>query len=235
MLFCRTAWPSDGNGLTNGRSSNLRLRLDPDTFANLQFSETYEPISPGMCTRHGKLQKNIWRRVDEIWIKEIRASARPHTNTPATCLTLNAREYHPGVVVRNDVSVAVLWFVDLQVGVLPRELLTGVNRLQSTKETKVTVKSRRTNIGPRACFGWCSQARWHLAMFWLQMKDCFWNGSSRTLALDSILNPNERLFFEMVLPAYGLAAVLVWKNHHSMDVWVPRFEGKCRNDIWNSV
>lgn len=44
-------------------------------------------------------------------------------------LTLNAGENDPGVVVRDDISVAILWFVHLQVGVLPRELLPGVDRL----------------------------------------------------------------------------------------------------------
>lgn len=51
---------------------------------------------------------------------------REHTHT----LTLNAGEYNPGVIIGNDVSVAVLWFVDLQVGVFPRELLTGVDGLR---------------------------------------------------------------------------------------------------------
>lgn len=49
-------------------------------------------------------------------------------------LTLNAGEYDSGVIIGNDVSIAVLWFVDLQVGVLPCELLTGVDGLQHTKD-----------------------------------------------------------------------------------------------------
>lgn len=48
-------------------------------------------------------------------------------------LTLNAGEYNPGVIIGNDVSVAVLWFVDLQVGVLPCELLTRVDGLKDTR------------------------------------------------------------------------------------------------------
>ena len=48
-------------------------------------------------------------------------------------LTLNAGEDNPGVVVGDDVGVAVLWFVDLQVGVLPGELLSRVNGLQKTQ------------------------------------------------------------------------------------------------------
>ena len=39
------------------------------------------------------------------------------------------------MVVGDDVGVAVLGLVHLQVGVLPRELLPGVNRLQGTGVT----------------------------------------------------------------------------------------------------
>lgn len=35
------------------------------------------------------------------------------------------------MVVGNHVGISVLWFVDLEVGVLPRELLTGVDGLRS--------------------------------------------------------------------------------------------------------
>lgn len=49
-------------------------------------------------------------------------------------LTLNAGEDDPGVVIGDDVGVAVLWFVHLQVGVLPCELLTGVDGLEGTRE-----------------------------------------------------------------------------------------------------
>lgn len=51
-------------------------------------------------------------------------------------LTINAGEHDPGVVVRDDVSIAVLWFVDLQVGILPCELLAGVNRLIETEKKR---------------------------------------------------------------------------------------------------
>lgn len=57
-------------------------------------------------------------------------------------LTLDAGEYNPGVIVGNDVSVAVLWFVDLQVGVLPCELLTRVDGLQ---DTQVKVSAKKTD------------------------------------------------------------------------------------------
>lgn len=57
-------------------------------------------------------------------------------------LTVNAGQHDPGVVVRDDVSVAVLWFVDLQVGILPCELLARVNRLIETKEKTNKQKDR---------------------------------------------------------------------------------------------
>lgn len=68
-----------------------------------------------------------------------------HTNTLA-CLTLNAGEYNPGVIIGNDVSVAVLWFVDLQVGVLPCELLTGVDGLQDAEDKVRTKRKHQQKI-----------------------------------------------------------------------------------------
>lgn len=56
--------------------------------------------------------------------------------------TVDSREQDPGVVVGDDVGVAVLWFVDLQVGVLPGELLTRVDGLWSRGGPVVT--DRRT-------------------------------------------------------------------------------------------
>ncbi len=44
--------------------------------------------------------------------------------------TIDGGEQDSGVIVGDDVCVSVLWFVDLQVGVLPRELLTGIDRLR---------------------------------------------------------------------------------------------------------
>ena len=46
---------------------------------------------------------------------------------PADYLTFNGDQDDPRVVVRDDVSVAVLGLVDLQVGVLPGELLARIN------------------------------------------------------------------------------------------------------------
>lgn len=43
--------------------------------------------------------------------------------------TVNSREQDSGVVVGNHVGISVLWFVDLQVRVLPCELLARVNGL----------------------------------------------------------------------------------------------------------
>ena len=51
------------------------------------------------------------------------------------------------MVVRDNVGVAVLGFVHLQVGVLPRELLTGVNRLQHTSvTTQAKGQSKRNKL-----------------------------------------------------------------------------------------
>lgn len=44
-------------------------------------------------------------------------------------LTIHRCEDDPGVVVGNNICIAVLWLVDLQVGVLPGELLSWINRL----------------------------------------------------------------------------------------------------------
>lgn len=43
------------------------------------------------------------------------------------------------MVVGDDVGVSVLWFVDLQVGVLPGELLTRVDGLWSRRRRVVTL------------------------------------------------------------------------------------------------
>lgn len=56
--------------------------------------------------------------------------------------TVDSREQDPGVVVGDDVGVAVLWFVDLQVGVLPGELLTRVDGLWSRGGPVVTDRRR---------------------------------------------------------------------------------------------
>lgn len=71
------------------------------------------------------------------------------------------------MIIGNDVSVAVLWFVDLQVGVLPCELLTGVDGLQEAKDKdrtkrkhqrKITNEDRAAGLSlfiHSACFGQC--------------------------------------------------------------------------------
>lgn len=55
--------------------------------------------------------------------------------------TVNSREQDSGVVVGDHVGVAVLWFVDLQVGVLPRELLTRVDGLRSRRGRIITLST----------------------------------------------------------------------------------------------
>lgn len=45
------------------------------------------------------------------------------------CRTFDGRQDYAGVVVGDDVGVSVLGFVDLQVGMLPGELLTRIDGL----------------------------------------------------------------------------------------------------------
>ena len=44
-------------------------------------------------------------------------------------LTIHRCEDDPGVVVGNNICIAILWLIDLQVGVLPCELLSWIHRL----------------------------------------------------------------------------------------------------------
>lgn len=83
-----------------------------------------------------------------------RQKTQTYRHTPAVRLTLNAGEYDPGMIVCNDVSVAVLWFVHLQVGVLPCELLTGVDGLEGTRN-KVRLKRKTMNKFRHAGFFLC--------------------------------------------------------------------------------
>ena len=48
------------------------------------------------------------------------------------CLTVNGSQDDAGVVVGDDVGVAILGLIHLQVGVLPGELLAWVDRLDHT-------------------------------------------------------------------------------------------------------
>ncbi len=45
------------------------------------------------------------------------------------CLTIHRCKDDSGVVVGNNICIAVLWLVDVKVGVLPCELLSWINRL----------------------------------------------------------------------------------------------------------
>lgn len=49
-------------------------------------------------------------------------------------LTIDGGEHHSGVVVGNDVCIAVLWLVDFHVGVLPGKLLARINGLRERAE-----------------------------------------------------------------------------------------------------
>lgn len=55
--------------------------------------------------------------------------SHPHMHT----LTIAVRQNHSGVVVGDDICITVLWFINVQVWVLPRELLSRVNRLNMEK------------------------------------------------------------------------------------------------------
>lgn len=64
------------------------------------------------------------------------------TQPPATSggiRTIDGGEHHPGVVVGDDVCIAVLWFIHFHVGVLPGELLAWVDGLQQRR--------RRSGVG----------------------------------------------------------------------------------------
>lgn len=45
------------------------------------------------------------------------------------CLTIHGCEDHSGVVVGDNICIAILWLVNLEVGVLPGELLPWIYRL----------------------------------------------------------------------------------------------------------
>lgn len=45
-------------------------------------------------------------------------------------LTINRGEDHSGVVIGDNVCIAILWLVDLHVGVFPGKLLARINRLR---------------------------------------------------------------------------------------------------------
>lgn len=55
---------------------------------------------------------------------------RTARQAPADPLTVYRSQDDPGVVVRDDVGVAVFGLVDFQVRMLPGELLTGVDGLE---------------------------------------------------------------------------------------------------------
>lgn len=50
--------------------------------------------------------------------------------------TIDGGEHHPGVVVGDDVCIAVLWFIHFHVGVLPGELLARVDGLQQRRRRR---------------------------------------------------------------------------------------------------
>lgn len=50
------------------------------------------------------------------------------------------------MVVSNNVGIAVLWLVDLQVGVLPCELLAWINGLQGKDERTKKGREKERNL-----------------------------------------------------------------------------------------
>lgn len=64
---------------------------------------------------------------------------------PARALTFYGCQDDSGVVVRYHISIAVFGLVDLQVGMLPSELLPGVNGLGKRKQI-VEKSARRRNV-----------------------------------------------------------------------------------------
>lgn len=51
-------------------------------------------------------------------------------------LTVNRCQNDPGVVIGDDIGVAILGFIDLQVGVLPGELLSRIDGLREEEKRK---------------------------------------------------------------------------------------------------
>lgn len=62
-----------------------------------------------------------------------------------SALTINRGEHHSGVVIGDDVCIAVLWLVDFHVGVLPGKLLAWINGLWECRDEKREVRWRENN------------------------------------------------------------------------------------------
>lgn len=72
-----------------------------------------------------------------------------------TIHTFNGQQDDPRVVVGDDVGVAVLGLVHLQVGVLPGELLPRVDGLEGLrKETGESVRRKAAKAALSTCFPW---------------------------------------------------------------------------------
>lgn len=61
-------------------------------------------------------------------------------------VTVHGGENNSRVVVSNNVGITVLWLVDLQVGVLPCELLAWINRLQGGDERTKRGREKERNL-----------------------------------------------------------------------------------------
>lgn len=60
-------------------------------------------------------------------------------------LTINRGEHHSGVIIGDDVCIAVLWLVDFHVGVLPGKLLAWINGLLESRDGKRGERWRENN------------------------------------------------------------------------------------------
>lgn len=60
-------------------------------------------------------------------------------------LTINRGEHHSGVIIGDDVCIAVLWLVDFHVGVLPGKLLAWINGLLESRDGKMEREQLQEN------------------------------------------------------------------------------------------
>lgn len=77
------------------------------------------------------------------------------------CFTIHRGEHHSGVVVGDDICIAILWLVDFHVGVFPGKLLTRINGLLDRAELQKERRGERNT--KRASWDyhwWGDRANW---------------------------------------------------------------------------
>lgn len=72
-------------------------------------------------------------KVQSFWNLQMQRFSLKESVCAQFCPTFDGCQDYAGVVVGDDVGVAVLGFVDLQVGMLPGELLTRIDGLWKEK------------------------------------------------------------------------------------------------------